>query len=358
MDISLLEETTKSLLAPGKGILAADESSGTADKRFDALGIPKSEEMRRKWRELLFTTPGIEAGLSGVILHDETIRQKSSDGIPSRGEPVEPFPELLLKLGIVPGIKVDKGLVNFKDSDEEKISQGLEDLPERLPEYFALGARFTKWRAVIKIGDGSTSSPQIAIPTAECIEANADILAQYAAISQEAGFVPIVEPEVLIDGNHTLLKSEEVLTKTLTALFSALQKYEIHLPGVILKSSMALPGKESGIKAKPNEVAEATLRAFKASVPKELSGIVFLSGGQSPTEATKNLNEIVQLSRQNAGECPWRLTFSYSRALQEPVMQAWMGKDENKKRAQEIFAIRVKETALASEGKYNEGTSG
>ncbi len=331
MDTKSLEEIAAQLLASSKGILAADESTGTANKRFAALGIAQDEETRRNWRELLVTSPGVEAGLSGVILYDETIRQKASDGTP--------FPELLSKLRIIPGIKVDKGLVDLQNFPEEKVTEGLDGLAARLAEYFGMGARFTKWRAVIKIGGG--------IPTQECIDMNAYILARYAALSQEAGLVPIVEPEVLIDGNHTIVQSEAALTQTLASVFMALKKYRVHLPGTILKSSMTLPGKESGIKATPQEVAEATIRALKASVPQELSGIVFLSGGQTSLEATENLNEMVKM-----GSYPKRLTFSYSRALQAPAMEAWAGKEENKTKAQEIFAIRVKETALASEGKY------
>ncbi len=324
---------------PGKGILAADESNGTADKRLAARGIPQNEEMRRKWRELLFTAPGIETGLSGVILYDETIRQKSSDGIP--------FPEALMKRGIVPGIKVDKGTVELQNFPEEKITEGLDGLSKRLAEYVSMGAQFTKWRAVIKIGQG--------IPTQECIDANVYVLAQYAALAQNAGLVPIVEPEVLLDGTHTLPQSEAALAQTLASVFAALKKYRVHLPGTILKSSMALPGKESGVKAGPREIAEATLRALKKSVPQELPGIVFLSGGQSPREATENLNEIVKMGSTNspqAGGYPWRITFSYARGLQEPAMDAWAGQDTNKIKAQEIFAARVRETALASEGKY------
>ena len=331
MDTKSLEEIAARLLAPGKGILAADESTGTANKRFAALGISQDEETRRNWRELLVTSPEVGNGLSGVILYDETIRQKASDG--------SQFPELLSKLGIIPGIKVDKGTVDLENFPGEKVTEGLDGLAARLAEYFALGARFAKWRAVIKIGDG--------IPTQECNDMNAYMLARYAALSQEAGLVPIVEPEVLIDGNHTLAQSEAALTQTLTSVFAALKKYRIHLPGVILKSSMALPGKESDVKATPQEIAEATIRALKASVPEELPGVVFLSGGQTPLEATENLNEMVK-----SGSYPKRLTFSYSRALQGPAMEAWAGKDENKTKAQEIFAARVKETALASEGKY------
>lgn len=337
MDTARLEQITAKLLAPGKGILAADESTGTANKRFAALGIAQDEETRRRWRELLFTAPEIETGLSGAILYDETIRQKASDGTP--------LPEVLMKRGITPGIKVDKGTVDLENFPEEKATEGLDGLSARCKEYASMGAEFAKWRAVIKIGDG--------IPTEACLEANAYLLARYAAISQEAGLAPIIEPEVLIDGTHALARSEAALTETLGTIFPMLKKFRVHFPGLILKTSMALPGKESGIKASPKEIAEATLRAFKATVPPELPGIVFLSGGQSPREATENLNEVVK-----TGGYPWRITFSYSRALQEPVMKAWAGKDENKAKAQEIFAARVRETALASEGKLNASMPG
>ncbi len=371
MNARSLEQIVAQLLTQGKGILAADESTGTADKRFAARGIPQNQEMRRKWRELLFITPGIETGLSGVILYDETIRQNSSDGTPLVG--------VLTKRGIMPGIKVDKGIVELENFPEEKVTEGLDGLSNRLAEYATMGAQFTKWRAVIKIGEK--------IPTAECLEANAYLLARYAAISQQAGLVPIVEPEVLIDGNHTLAQSETVLAQTLAAIFTMLKKYRIHLPGMILKSSMALPGKDSGVKAAPREIAEATLRAFKASVPPELPGIVFLSGGQTPRQATENLNEMVRMAhhgvmktgsapqsdspqrssgqagragfpQQGSGQAPqvggypWQISFSYSRALQEPALEAWAGQEANTINAQEIFAARVRETALAREGKY------
>ncbi len=336
MDTRSLQETVSHLLAPGKGILAADESTGTADKRLAARNIPQNEEMRRRWRELLFTAPEIEKGLGGVILYDETIRQNASDGTPLR--------EVLAKRGIAVGIKVDKGMVTLPNSPEEKVTEGLEGLAERLQEYTAMGARFTKWRAVIKIGNG--------IPTAECLEANAYLVAQYAALSEEAGLVPIVEPEVLIEGVHTLAQSEATIVRTLTTVFAALKKYRVSLQGMILKSSMALPGKESAVHATPQEVADATLRAFKASVPAEVPGIVFLSGGQSPREATENLNAIVLNAMAKTGEYPWQLSFSYSRVLQDPAMDAWVGKDTDKEKAQKIFAARIRETALAREGKY------
>ena len=331
-----LQSIAEQLVAKGKGILAADESDSTCAKRFDAYDIEKTPEMRRTWRELLFTTPGIEKGLSGVILYDETIRQKTSTGVP--------FATFLTSRGILPGIKVDQKTEPLADSEEEEVTKGLLGLQERLREYVGLGATFTKWRAVIRIGDG--------LPTSACLQENAVRLAKYAKESQAAGLVPIIEPEVLLDGAHTLKRSEEVLTETLLAVFAEVEKANIDLSGLILKSIMALPGKDSGLSASPQEVAKATLRAFSSAVPKATPGIVFLSGGQTPEDATLRLNEIVKEARtQNA---PWRITFSYSRALQDPVLKAWAGKKENVKSAQAIFAKRVEDTSRASEGNYGE----
>ena len=332
--MSSLQAIAKELLAPHKGILAADESDSTCVKRFDKYGIEKTPEQRRKWRELLFSAPNISDGLSGIILYDETIRQNASTG--------EPFAEFLLKRGILTGIKVDQKTEAFGSAGEE-VTKGLDGLPERLAEYAKLGATFTKWRAVIRISD--------TLPTEECLRENAKRLAIYAKQSQEAGLVPIIEPEVLLDGEHTLERSEAVLTQTLRITFEETVKAGVELSGLILKSSMALPGKESGKVATLGDIASATLRAFFASVPKEVPGIVFLSGGQTPEDATARLNEIVKQARkQNA---PWRITFSYSRALQEPVLKAWSGKDENVETAQKIFERRVQETSLASEGAYS-----
>ena len=337
-----LQDIAKKLLVRGRGILAADESDSTCAKRFEKYAIPKTPDMRRAWRELLFSTPKVAEGLSGIILYDETLRQKTSAGVA--------FTDFLNEKSILPGIKVDQKTEPFNSvqgkplagSPEEEVTKGLEGLPARLAEYVKLGAKFTKWRAVIRIGEH--------LPTEGCIKENAKRMAQYALACQKAGLVPIVEPEVLLDGTHTLARSEEVLTKTLAETFKALKEIGASLPGVILKSSMALPGKESGKMATPQEIASATLRAFTASVPKEVPGIVFLSGGQTPQEATIRLNEIAKLAlKQNA---PWRITFSYSRALQDPVLAAWAGKSENPAKAQTIFQKRVAETAAASEGKF------
>ncbi len=334
-----LREIAAGLMAKGKGILAADESEGTCGKRFDAYGIAKTPETRRVWRELLFTTPEIEKGLSGVILFDETIRQKASDG--------RMFGELLMERGILAGIKVDQKTEPFGNaqggpfagSPEEEVTKGIEGLPERLAEYAKMGAKFTKWRAVIRIGQG--------LPTKECILENAKRMAEYARIVQATGLVPIVEPEVLLDGTHTIERCEKVVKETLTVLFEALAEAKVDLKGLILKTSMVLSGKDSGKKDSAKEIAEATVRALKASVPKEVAGIAFLSGGQTPLGATENLNEMAKIQNK-----PWPLTFSYSRALQDPVMAVWSGKEANLKKAQEIFRKRVLATAAASEGKW------
>ena len=331
MKNNTLREVAAGLVSKGKGILAADESEGTCGKRFDKYGIAKTLETRRVWRELLFTTPEIESGLSGVILVDETIRQKAGDG--------RPFAELLAARGIAPGIKVDQKTEAFVGSPEEEVTKGLEGLRERLFEYAKMGAKFTKWRAVIRIGQG--------LPTKECIRENTKRMAEYAHVTQEAGLMPIVEPEVLLDGTHNMSRCEEVIRETLTETFSAILEIGARFDCLILKSSMVLPGKDSGEKATAKQIAEATVRALKASVPKEVAGIVFLSGGLTPVQATENLNEMAKIPNK-----PWPLTFSYSRALQEPVMKAWIGKDENVKAAQDIFRKRVLATAAASEGKW------
>jgi len=328
-----LQDTVRALLIPYKGILAADESDSTCAKRFDKYGIEKTPGMRRAWRELLFSTPDVSDGLSGIILYDETIRQKASTD--------EPFAEFLSKRGILTGIKVDQKTEPFGSAGEE-VTKGLAGLPQRLAEYMTLGAKFTKWRAVIRIGTN--------LPTEECLLENAKRMAAYAKASQTAGLVPIVEPEVLLDGTHTLARSNTVLTETLRVTFDELKKIGVDLSGLILKSSMALPGKESGIAVTPAEVAAATLRAFTVAVPEEVPGIVFLSGGQSAEEATERLNEIVRQAKKT--NAPWRITFSYSRALQDPVLQAWAGNSENTLAAQRIFQTRVQETSAASEGTY------
>ncbi|HYR33008.1 MAG TPA: class I fructose-bisphosphate aldolase, partial [Burkholderiales bacterium] len=305
MDTKLLAKTAAAMVAKGKGILAADESSGTCEKRFQSVKVECTEENRRAYRQLLFGTQGIEQYISGVILFDETARQKASDGTP--------FPEFLQKKGIIPGIKVDKGLVDLPLAPKgEKVSEGLDGLSKRLDEYFKMGCRFAKWRSVITIGAG--------IPTHSCLYANAHVLARYAAACQVASIVPMVEPEVLLDGDHTIERSEEVHEATLRALYAALAAYNVQLEYLILKTSMVVPGKDNPRQASPDEVAERTVRVLKRTVPAAQPGIVFLSGGQSDEAATAHLSAMAARK-----DLPWPLTFSYSRALQNPALNAWRG---------------------------------
>jgi fructose-bisphosphate aldolase class I len=331
MNTPALESTARAMVAPGKGLLAADESSGTIKKRFDSVGVECTEENRRAWRELLFTTPGVEQHLSGVILYDETIRQKAKDGTP--------FPQLLPKKGILPGIKVDKGTIDLPACPGEKVTEGLDGLRQRLVEYRDLGAVFAKWRAVITIGAG--------IPTGACIQANAHALARYAALCQDAGIVPIVEPEVLMDGDHPLERCEEATTATLLAVFAALAEQRVALEGMILKPNMVLSGKGSPRQAGVEEVAEATLRTFRRVVPAAVPGVAFLSGGQTPELATAHLNAM------NArGPHPWQVSFSYSRALQDPVLKVWRGQAGKLAEAQRIFLHRARCNGAARSGRY------
>ena len=332
--MATIEEIAQALVQEGKGILAADESTGSANKRFAARGIEETEEMRRQWRQLLFTTPGIEEGLTGVILYDETIRQKDDTG--------KPFYELLLDKGIIPGIKVDMKTHDLPNFPGEKYTAGLDGLRERLVEYRDMGAGFAKWRGVITI------DPEQELPTQECIDANAYLFAQYAALCQEASIVPIVEPEVLLAGNHTIEDCEEATERTHTAVFQALRKYKVNLKGMILKTGMVLPGSDSEQKVSAAEIAQATVRVLTHVVPEEVPGVVFLSGGQKSIQATENLNEISKLP------APWPLTFSYSRALQQPVMDAWGGKEENIETAQVIFKGRIDASRKALKGEYEQ----
>jgi fructose-bisphosphate aldolase, class I len=329
-----LETTARTLVAKGKGILAADESHPTIQKRFAALGIESTEENRRAYRELLFTTPGIEEYISGVILFDETIRQKAADG--------RPFVDVLNSKGVIPGIKVDKGTIAMPGSPDEKITAGLDGLRERLKDYREIGARFAKWRAVITIGPG--------LPTRSNINANAHALAQYAALAQEAGLVPIVEPEVLMDGGHDLERCEEVTLETLVHVFEQLRTYNVALEGMLLKPNMVIAGKKSAKQAGVGEVAEATLRTLRRAVPAAVPGIVFLSGGQSPELATEHLNAMNALGAQ-----PWEISFSYGRALQEHSLKAWKGLPANVAAAQKLLLHRAKCNGLARFGKYFEG---
>lgn len=324
-----MEETVHKLIAPGKGILAADESTHTIDGRFSALGIESTPETHRKYREMLVTTPDIENYLGGIIFFDETVHQTV------RGKP---FTEYLVEREIVPGIKVDEGLEPFNGT-EEKTTKGIETLDMRLKDYAQMGLKFTKWRAAIQISD--------IFPSEAFLNENMERLANFAEISQANNFVPIVEPEILLTGNHTTTRCDEIETKVLQVLFEKIKSKNVDLTKLLLKTSMVLPGKDSGVKAEPLEVAHATLRALNKSVPPEVAGIVFLSGGQSPDEAANNLNEIIKLK----GDAPWEISFSFARALQEEAMEEWGGKDENIVSAQQKFIERLKNVSNARNGK-------
>lgn len=328
-----LYETVAALMAPGKGILAADESDSTAGKRLALVHLPNEPENRQDFREILFTAPNIEEYISGVIMYDSSIKNFTDDGIP--------FPDVLTSKGIVPGIKVDLGTVDLEGFKGEVVSQGLDNLAERFKEYYDLGARFAKWRAVINIDEDE-------LPTDAAITINAMMLARYAQIAQEAGIVPIVEPEVIYAGDHTLTKAELVTTRTLQILFQTLQTYKVDLGGLIQKSSMVLAGDMCSEQSTPIQVANATLRTFHMSVPHDVGGIVFLSGGQTAKRSTQNLNEIAKLGPQ-----PWPITFSFSRAIEEPVLLAWQGKPENVDEAKKVLLHVSKMNSLASLGKYD-----
>lgn len=325
----MIKETAQKLVAPGKGLLAADESTTTIEKRFASLGIESTPETHRKYREMLMTTPEIENYLGGVILYDETVRQEAQE---------KPFANFLTEKGIIPGIKVDEGLEPF-NGGEERATKGIDTLDARLKEYAKMGLKFTKWRAVFSISD--------IYPSDAFLEENIKRLSEYAKISQANDFTPIVEPEILLTGNHTTTRCEEIETKVLKMLFDKLKSENVDLGGLLLKTSMVLPGKDSGVKAEPLEVAHATLRTLQNSVPPEVCGIVFLSGGQSPDEVTNNLNEIVKLK----GNSTWEISFSFARALQEEAMAVWNGKDENITLAQDTFMRRLKSVSDARNGK-------
>jgi fructose-bisphosphate aldolase class I len=333
MDLQILEQIAKAMAAPGKGLLAADESNASCEKRFDAVGVACTEESRREYRELLITTPGADDILSGVILFDETFWQSTDHG--------QVFREYLKNRHVAPGIKVDKGLVDLPGFPNEKVTQGLDGLPERMATYAAAGGKFAKWRAVITIGDG--------IPTDECIGANTYTLARYARICQEYNVVPIVEPEVLFDGNHSIEDTERVMAHTFDILFQTMRAFRVHLPGAILKTSMVLPGKDSGVAINYDDVAERTVRVLHEHVPHELGGVVFLSGGQKPRDAFINLNRIAQ-----RGPHPWGVTFSYSRALQDPVLKAWAKERNAINEVQTIFKRQLDIAAKASKGELDE----
>ena len=329
--MSELYETARALVAEGKGILAADESSGTIKKRFDSIGVESTEENRRAYRDLLFTTEGAEEFISGVILYDETIRQSSADGTP--------FPKLLESKSVIPGIKVDMGAKPLAGSPEETITEGLDALRERLEEYYGLGARFTKWRAVISIGEGR--------PSEYAIWTNAHALARFAALSQEAGLVPIVEPEVLMDGGHSIDESYHVTERTLRAVFTELFDQKVDREGTLLKTNMVVSGYDAGDQADVDTVAKYTIRCLKNTCPASIPGVVFLSGGMSDEDATARLNAMNQ-----RGPHPWELSFSYGRALQAPALKAWGGDPVNAEAAQQAYYRRAKFNSAARTGAY------
>jgi fructose-bisphosphate aldolase, class I len=328
-----LAETVTHLLTPPRGILAADESIATMSSRLEKAGIPATKEKRAAYREILGSAPGLGQSVSGIILFDETIRQEFADGTP--------FAEGVAAEGVAPGIKVDTGAKPLAGAPGETVTEGLDGLRDRLSEYLAMGARFAKWRAVINIGDG--------LPTDYAVEVNAHGLARYAALCQEAGIVPIVEPEVMMDGDHTIQRCEEVTTATLRRVFFHLAEQRVALELMLLKPNMVVSGKKCPVQASVDEVAEATVRCFRRAVPAAVPGIVFLSGGQSPELATAHLNAINKLGPQ-----PWRLSFSFGRALVDPALAAWAGDDSNREAAQEALLERTRASAAASVGEYAE----
>jgi fructose-bisphosphate aldolase, class I len=332
MNIGELNAIARAMVAKNRGLLAADESGSTIKKRFDTIKLESTEENRRAYREMLFTAPGAAAYISGVILYDETLRQKTKDGVP--------FPTYLAKAGMIPGIKVDLGAKPLAGHPGETMTEGLDGLRERFAEYHKLGARFAKWRAVINIDAG--------IPSRYAINANAEGLARYAALAQEAGIVPIVEPEVLMDGAHSLERCEDVTNAVLDSVFSHLFAARVVMEGMILKPNMVIPGKKCADQATPERIAEATVRTLKRQVPPAVPGIAFLSGGQTPVDATLHLNLM-----HAAGPLPWALTFSYGRALQEDALNAWAGKSSGFAGGQKALAKRAKLNGLAAVGEYS-----
>lgn len=334
MNKQILKDIIQQLFTGNKGLLAMDESIETCNKRFAAVGIPQTIEMRRKYRELIVATPGLNENIGGAILYDETIRQQTKDGTP--------MAEVLKKAGIIPGIKVDQHAKPMTGFPGEKITEGLDGLHERLAEYKKLGARFAKWRAVITIGEG--------IPTTQCITANAHALARYAALCQEADIVPIVEPEVLMNGSHSIQKCFDVTEQVQKILFYELYKYRINLEGIILKPNMVIQGLESTKKNSADEVAKATVNCLLESVPASVPAIAFLSGGQSPEAATAHLNAI---NKDFKNRLPWIVSFSFARAIQQPAIEAWKGENKNIRQAQEILYKRTKLDSMARRGEYN-----
>ena len=331
MSISTLIETAGALVPRGRGILAADESTGTIGKRFDGIQLESTEDTRRDYREMLFTANGIEEHISGVILYDETIRQSSAAGAP--------LTKVLSDKDIIPGIKVDTGLSDLAGCPGEQVTEGLDGLRARLLEYGKLGARFAKWRAVYSVGEG--------LPGDTCVKANAQTLARYAALCQESDIVPIVEPEVLMEGDHDIQACEEATGSVLLEVFSQLRVHGVELEGILLKPNMVISGASCGDQAGPEQIAEATVRCFRSTVPASVPGIVFLSGGQTPQQATENLDAI-----NRTGAQPWELSFSYGRALQDTARQAWMGKAENVTHAQKVLLHRATCTGAARDGRY------
>jgi len=331
MDQQLLSRTAAAMVAKGKGVLAADESAGTCETRFKTIDTPCTEENRRAYRGLLFTTPNVERFISGVILFDETTRQRTDEGVL--------FPDYLAKKGILPGIKVDTGAKNLALCPGEKVTEGLDGLRERLAGYFKAGCRFAKWRAVISIGAG--------LPSHSCLYANAHALARYAALCQEAAIVPMIEPEVLLDGDHAIERCEEVTEATLRSTYAAMAAHNVSFEHLILKTSMVVSGKANARQAGVDEVAERTVRVLKRTVPAAQPGIVFLSGGQSDVSATAHLNAMAAMNG-----LPWPLTFSYSRALQNPALATWRGQAANGAAAQRAFYHRAHMNGLAAEGKW------
>ena len=333
MALESLEEIAAYIVEDGKGILAADESNPTCGKRFDSIGVESTEDNRRDYREMLFRSEGMKGNIGGVILFDETLRQKAEDGTP--------LVNIITTQGALPGIKVDKGLKPLDDSPGETVTQGLDGLNERCSEYEKIGAKFAKWRAVINIGEG--------IPTDDCINQNMEALAKYAKIVQENKMVPIVEPEVLMDGNHSIERCLEVTSNTLSALFRYLDEHGVNIKGTLLKPSMVISGKDANKQASVEEVAEKTLKCLLANVPSDLPGITFLSGGQSDIDATAHLDAMNKI-----GGFDWKLSFSYGRALQQPALKTWLGKKENAEAAQAALSHRALMNKKAAQGEWDQ----
>jgi fructose-bisphosphate aldolase class I len=331
MELNNIEEIASYIVSDGKGILAADESNPTCGKRFATIGVENIESNRRDYREMLFRASGLKDNIGGVILFDETLRQNAKDGTP--------LIDIMNAAGALPGIKVDKGLIPISDGSDEVITQGLDGLNDRLEEYAAIGAKFTKWRAVIKIGND--------MPTDQCIDGNADALAEYAKLAQNNGLVPIVEPEILMDGDHTIDQSFNASSRALASLFNSLKAKGVNLKGVLLKPSMVTPGSEATLKASVEDVANMTLKSLKENVPAEVPGITFLSGGQTEIEATQHLDAMNKI-----GGFSWKLSFSYGRALQAGALKAWSGDSGNAFIAQDILSHRAKMNNLAAQGDW------